>query len=127
MEGKTSTVELGGPFDFDFAFEAVERGVSVSGVSVVVVGAAGERYERPWNCRAAPDVYWRDKGKSKGNKAERMKLINDQFVMFDIEDPYQKVWFPLDCEFEVKTDAVEIQLREKKNALFGKLDSSWKE
>ena len=127
VEGKTCTVELGGPFDFDFAFEAAERSVNVSGESVVVIGAAGERYERPWNCRAAPDVYWRDKGKSKGNKAERMKLINDQFVMFDIEDPYQKVWFPLDCEFEVKTDAVEIQLREKKNALFGKLDSSWKE
>jgi hypothetical protein len=126
-EGKTSMVELGGPFDFDFAFEAVGRGVNVSGESVVVVGAAGERYERPWNCRASPDVYWRDKGKSKGNKAERMKLINDQFVMLDVERSYQKVWFPLDCEFEVKADAVELQLREKKNTLFGKLESSWKE
>ena len=56
-----------------------------------------------------------------------MKLINDQFVMLDVERSYQKVWFPLDCEFEVKADVVEVQLQEKKNALFGKLESDWKE
>ena len=126
-EGKTSTLELGGPFSFDFTIEGVDRGVRVNGETVVVVGAAGERYERPWNCRPAPDVYWRDKGKGRGNKAERMKLINDQFVMLDVERSYQKVWFPLDCEFEVKADVVEVQLQEKKNTLFGKLESGWKE
>jgi hypothetical protein len=126
-DGKTITLELGGPFSFDFAIESVDRGVKVNGETVVVVGAAGERYERPWNCRAAPDVYWRDKGKGRGNKAERMKLINDQFVMLDVERSYQKVWFPLDCEFEVKAETVEVQLQEKKNTLFGKLESGWKE
>lgn len=126
-EGETSTVELGGPFSYDFGFESVDRGVKVSGETVVVIGLAGERYERPWNCRSAPDVYWRDKGKGRGNKAERMKLINDQYVMLDFEESYQKVWFPLDCEFEVKADSVEVQLAEKKNTLFGKLVSSWKE
>ena len=125
--GETTTVELGGPFDFDFSFESDTRTVKVLGETVVVVGAGGERYERPWNSRAAPDVYWRDAGKGRGNKAERMKLINDQYVMLDYERSYQRVWFPLDCEFEVKASSVQIQLQEKKNVLFGKLESSWRE
>ena len=115
------------PFTYDFAFETVDDGVRVNGQTVVVVGAAGERYERAWNCRPAPDVSWREVGARRGNKAERMKLINDQFVMLDIENSYSKVWFPLDCEFTVKAEDVEVQLAEKKNALFGRLESDWKE
>ena len=59
---------------------------------------------------------------------ERMKLINDQYVMMEVENGWSKVWFPLDCEFEVNNEnAVELQLTEKKNELFGKLESDWKE
>ena len=124
--GETTTIELGGPFSYDFSFENAGAEVRVIGQTVAVVGAAGERYERPWNCRPAPDVFWREVGKSRGNKAERMKLINDQLDMFQ-EGAYAKVWFPLDCEFEVRSKTVELQMSEKKNALFGKLESGWKE
>jgi hypothetical protein len=112
----------------EFSFEMGGEGVVVQGGTVVVVGERGERYERPWNCRPAPDVSWRKSGARKGNKAERMKLISDQYVMMEVENGWAKVWFPLDCEFEVKNlDAVELQLAEKKNSLFGKLESEWKE
>jgi hypothetical protein len=126
--GKTTTVELGGPFRLDFEFEMTDPGVVVQGGTVVVIGARGERYERVWNCRPAPDVLWRKAGSRKGNKAERMKLINDQYVLGDVKDGWTKVWFPLDCGFEVNNaQKVELQLFEKKNSLFGKLESDWKE
>ena len=126
--GKTTTVELGGSFGLDFSFSMGGAGVQVDGESVVVVGERGERYERPWNCRVAPDISWRRAGAKKGNKAERMKLITDQYVMMEVENGWSKVWFPLDCEFDVNNEtAVELQLAEKKNELFGKLESDWKE
>jgi len=128
VAGKTTTVELGGPFKLEFTFEMADPGVRVAGGTVVVVGEAGERYERPWNCRPAPDVYWRKIGSKKGNKAERMKLITDQYVMNEDKKGWSKVWFPLDCEFDVNNiEQVELQLTEKKNALFGKIESIWKE
>ncbi len=126
--GKTTTVELGGDFSLEFAFEMGGEGVIVQGATVVVVGERGERYERPWNCRPAPEVSWRKVGARKGNKAERMKLITDQYVMMDVDNGWAKVWFPLDCEFDVNNfDAVQLQMAEKKNSLFGKLESEWKE
>ena len=127
MEGKTTTVKLGGPFSFDFAFEEDEANLTLTGNTVVVVGAAGERYERPWGCVPRPDVSWRKKGTKKGSKGEKTQVIsqNDQFSEYG----WAAAWAPLDLVIakKGKVDESELQLSEKKNKLFGKIESDWKE
>ncbi|MCB9916390.1 MAG: hypothetical protein H6828_14775 [Planctomycetes bacterium] len=124
--GKTTTVELGAPFSFDFTFEEDEHSITLKGNSVVIVGAAGERYERPWNCVPRPEVSWREAGAKKGSKPEKTDVIseNDQFTKYG----WAAAWFPLDLVLEKKgnVESSELQLSEKKNKLFGKIDSEWK-
>ena len=64
--GATTKVELGGPFGFDFKASRTQDGVTVLGKSVVVIGARGERYERPWNCVARPEVSVPQAGREEG-------------------------------------------------------------
>ena len=127
MEGKTTTVKLGGPFSFDFKFEEDEANLNLIGNTVVVVGAAGERYERPWGCVPRPDVSWRKKGTKKGSKGEKTQVIsqNDEFSKYG----WAAAWAPLDLVItkKGKVEESELQLIEKKNKLFGKIESDWKE
>ena len=127
--GKTSTIELGSPFGFDFKTTRGPEGVTVLGKSVVITGKAGERYERPWNCVSRPEVAIRKPGAKKGNKPEEMDVVLDMLEMdgnggfrFSPADP----WFPLDTTFPFVGDEYEVQLTEKKNKLFGKIESEWK-
>lgn len=125
-EGEVTDVELGKPFDIDFKFTANSSRVTVLGESLTVTGKAGERYHRLWNLRLSPEVQIRKGDKGKGTKFGRMQLISDQNTLND--EGFNRAWKPLDMEVENRfsTDAVEVRLVEKKNKLFGKLESSWR-
>ena len=127
--GATTKVELGGPFGFDFKTSRTQDGVTVLGKSVVVTGARGERYERPWNCVARPEVSVRKQGQKKGGTPEEMDVVMDLNALDDDgQNRYQlgDAWFPLDTTLQFVGDAYEVQLTEKKNDLFGKIESAWK-
>jgi hypothetical protein len=123
VEGKTSLVKLGGPFDLDFDFDADAESIQVLGRTVVVTGVAQERYERPWNCVSKAEASYRKKGAKRGSKAEKMGLLSM------IEEEWADAWFPLSTELQkraAETD-VEVQVVMKKHKLFGKVESSWRE
>ena len=94
---------------------------------LVVVGRGGERYERMWNCVLDPDVSWRKAGSGRGSKGEGMGTHGDQDAMQKYG--YPAVWFPKDLTLSVKAgeEGVEASLFVKKNKLFGKLESSWRD
>jgi len=125
-EGEVTTIEVGEPFGFDFDFEDLGDRIKVVGGSITVIGAAGERYERLWNCRVRPEVLLREVGSKKGSRGARTLLIEDQETLNVYG--YPKAWHPLDVEVEKKQDgeAVEVQLYEKKNKLFGEIESVWR-
>ncbi len=126
LEGKSTTVKLGGPFNFDFSFEEDETTIKLIGKSVVVIGALGERYERPWYCRAKPGVSWRKKGTKKGSKPAKTKLVNDNDQIS--VHGWLAAWHPLDVVLTKKghVEASEVQLTMKKHKLFGKINSEWR-
>lgn len=123
--GGTVDVELGAPYGFDFRYDTGDESVTVEGQSVVVVGSANERYERPWNCVAHPEVSVRKKGSKRGSKPEEMGSVMTQNELVELGWP--SAWFPRDTVVEKKAgEEVEVQLTEKKHALFGKIESVWK-
>lgn len=125
--GKTTLVTLGAPFGFAFKHTLEGETLRVEGQSVVVTGSAKERYERPWNCTARPEVAWRKKGTKKGSKPERMPFM---IASEDIDTKgWPAAWFPFDLELQLigAPGAVEVQLTQKKHDLFGKIESDWKE
>ncbi len=126
-EGKVTTVQLGGPFGFDFRYELNGEELTIPGSSVCVIGAAGERYERPWRCVPLPQVYWRKDGTKRAVKAETMKALVDTDPIY--EKGYGVAWFPLDLTIHVQPgpEGVDVQLVEKKNKLFGKVQSEWRD
>jgi hypothetical protein len=92
---------------------------------VTVIGSAGERYERLWNCRSKPEVAWRKKGSNRGSKGEAMEFLNDQEQLYkDFGASYR----PLDKVIQEKLppEGIEVQLSEKKNKLFGSIESDWR-
>ena len=127
QEGKVETLELGAPYGFDFKTTLDGETLTLTGQSVVVVGSAGERYERVWNCVPRPEVSWRKTGSKKGSKGEETDLVmsSDQLDKLG----WEAGWFPRDLVMTLKgnPEAVEVQLFEKKNKLFGKITSDWKE
>ncbi len=125
--GETVTVELGGPFAFDFKHTFEAEKLMVEGATVAVVGAKGERYERAWNCVPKPEVVWRKKGTKKASKPERMQLVLDAAGVEKVG--YGATWFPLNFEAELQgvEGPLEVQLSDKKHDLFGKVESAWKE
>lgn len=127
--GGTTVVTLGAPYSFDWTAVASEEKVRVVGGSVVVTGVGGERYERAWGCVPRPEVSWRKKGTKKGSGPMKMPAITDQENLYKRGNQgWLDVWFPLDLELETKgADAVELQLVDEKNKLFGKIESAWKE
>ncbi len=102
--------------------------VTVAGASVTVVGSRGERYERTWGCAPRPDVMLRKAGSRKGGKGEKMGAVMDLNAMEEGKRifSYGDTWRPLDTTVDNKYDEVEVQLVEKKNKLFGKIESVWK-
>ena len=125
--GKVETIELGAPFAFDFDHSLDGEVLTVVGQSVVVTGSAGERYERVWNCVPQPEVSWRKAGSKKGSKGEEMERVmsSDQLDQLG----WEAGWFPRDMIQTLKNppEAVEVELTEKKNKLFGKINSEWKD
>jgi len=125
--GEVTTVELGGPFDFDFKLAKDGDKLTVDGKSVRVVGKAGERYERVWNCVPIPEAGFRKKGaKGKAAKYEKMPKVLDNEGITKLG--WDAPWSPLDLTFDVKGQgAVEVQLVLKAHDFFGKIESNWKE
>lgn len=125
--GETGAVELGAPFGFSFAFDEDGKRITVPGNTVVVTGAAGERYERPWNCVAQPSASYRKKGDKKGSKAEEFGFVGTQEEV--VAGGWPVAWFPKDLVIDKKGlgDDSEVQLTEKKHKLFGKIESTWKD
>jgi len=123
--GKSVDVELGGPFGFDFKADVDPKGCQVIGETVVVVGAAGERYERPYLCVARPEASARVAGAKKGTKFVKMPATTD--TMEVQKKGWNVTWFPKDLAIDVKgaEGEVEVQLTEKKHPLFGKITSQW--
>lgn len=124
--GETTEIEIGEPFDIDFASEDAGSRVTVIGPSVAVVGKAGERYERLWNCVLEPEIFARKVGTKKGGRGTAMDLVND----FDTltREGFAVGWFPRTTEVKKRTDDEEVELRLEigKNKMFGKIESSWR-
>jgi hypothetical protein len=74
-----------------------------------------------------PEVSWRKKGTKKSSKPERMERVPDAAAIEKLG--YVATWFPMKFEVELKgvEGPLEVQLSEKKNDLFGKVESPWKE
>ena len=124
-EGKETVIELGSPYGFDFAFEQNSDEVQLAGASVVVVGSAGERYERVWGAVPRPEVSIRKAGGRRGSKPEKTKLVDN---LVDGKHSFEDCWRPLDITLAKRFhDKAEMQLTAKKNKLFGKINSEWKE
>jgi hypothetical protein len=127
-KGAAVEVTLGKPFSFDFAVQKSDENVTVIGNTVTIVGSASERYERTWNCAPRPDILLRKAGSKKGGKGEEMDAVLDLNEMVDGKRrfTYADTWRPLDTTVVNKYGEVEVQLVEKKNKLFGKIESDWK-
>lgn len=125
--GETVKVPAGGPFDLDFTVDGEGGKFTVPGESVVVLGQSGERYERLWNCVLEPAVSWRKAGSKRGTKGEKMGVHMDRDAMAKFG--YGAVWFPKDLQVMLRkgSDEFEVQLLVKKNKLFGKITSSWRD
>jgi hypothetical protein len=124
-KGGTTVISLGAPFGFDFNARNDGGKLTITGQSVVVTGASGERYERPWQCVAHPEASWRKKGAKKAEKTVKMQLVQSTDTIEKLG--FESTWFPLDLEIpDVGAGEVEVQLVDKKHELFGKVESDWK-
>lgn len=124
-EGEEVEVELGAPFTFDFDVTVDDSMLTVHGQSISVLGVANERYERIWGAVPRPEVSYRRAGTSRGSKPEDMPMVMDQNQISELG--WGSAWFPLDLGLEKDADEteIEVQLVEKKNKLFGKIESDW--
>ena len=95
---------------------------------MAVVGVAGERYERPWNCVPHTLASWRKEGSRKGSKAQKMGFIKSQDEITTAVGGWAACWFPFSITLPNKSKAeeVQVQLTDKKNKLFGKIESEWR-
>ncbi len=125
LEGETTVIPFGQPYKFDFEYENGSDSVTVAGSSVVVVGAGGEVYDRFYQAVPNPEGSVRKAGSKRGSSGVRMRPAqsNDEIDKFG----WAAMWKPLDAEISKKKgEEVEVQLTEKKNTLFGKIESDWK-
>jgi hypothetical protein len=123
--GKTSTLELGGPFGFDFVATDDGDSVTLIGKTAGVIGAAGEHYTRIWNAAPRPEMSVRKAGGKKADVTERAELVTDQD---SLSKGWEYTWFPLDKRMPKKLaeEKAEVQLHEKKNKLLGEIESIWR-
>jgi hypothetical protein len=71
-------------------------------------------------------VSYRKAGSKKGSKGEKMGAVQTQEELGELGWP--SAWAPRDLRIDKKPSdgAVEVQLVEKKNKLFGAIESAWK-
>lgn len=130
--GEETVVRLGGPYRFEFERAKNGEVEFVMGPSVRVLGAAGETYDRFWNCVPAPQLGLRKAGAKKGGKPEDMLRVNGSLDELREDGQrrwaYADVWRPLSTPIVAKKpgEAVEVQLVEKKHKLLGDIESDWK-
>ncbi|MSR63249.1 MAG: hypothetical protein EXS08_12475 [Planctomycetes bacterium] len=126
--GATTKIELGTPFAIDFAFGQDDNAVTIDGPSLAVVGRGGETYQRMWNCVLAPEVNLRKAGQSKGRKEKRLVPVGSQEDLEVHKYDFKTAWFPIGEPIDkpMPGEKFEAQLFEKKNKLFGKIESDWK-
>ncbi|MEW6072341.1 MAG: hypothetical protein AB1726_07035 [Planctomycetota bacterium] len=124
-EGETTTIEVGAPYGFDFTYEQTPELIKIPGRSVVVTGCGGETYQRLWNCVVQPEVNARKAGTGRGGKLDKLTSAGSQQ---EVDRGWEWAWYPFDAEIEKNQvgETVELQLFEKKNKLFGKIESRWK-
>jgi hypothetical protein len=123
--GETTEVELGAPFGFAFDTTEDAESLTVVGDSVAITGSGGESYQRLWNCVVRPEVSIREAGSKRGSKPEDMSGAGTQEEL--AEKGFQYAWFPYDLVLEKKSaEDHEAMLLEKKNKLFGKIESEWR-
>jgi len=131
QEGEEAELALGEPFGFDFDYTVDGTKITIQGTSVAITGKAGERYERAWNCRPQPEVVWRKKGTRRASKPEDMRIISNGNEVGDAPGAvgWEYLWFPVDLVLDTRKQVdgeIEVQMFEKKNRLFGKIESDWK-
>jgi hypothetical protein len=126
-EGTTVAVPFGAPFDFVFEHKVEAESITITGNSVAIIGAGGERYERIYLAVPRPEVSYRKKGAKRGGKPVEMEIIQDRDG-FDRKGGYDAIWKPLDLVLPKKANEteVEVQLTETKNKLFGNIEGSWR-
>ncbi|MEC8495545.1 MAG: hypothetical protein VXZ39_11505, partial [Planctomycetota bacterium] len=122
--GETTVIGYGSPYKFDFKFETDGRNVTVDGKSVRILGSGGEAYDRFYNCVPYVDVGVRRKGGKRANASMRMKPVVDNLGLE--KHGWPGMWKPITDTVPLKEAEVEVQLVEKKNKLFGKVESDWK-
>lgn len=126
--GGTTKVSLGAPFGFTFKYQQDDKTVTVEGPSIAVTGKSQETYQRLWNCVVAPEVNLRKAGSGKGKKEGKLQPVTDQESIYqNYNNDYRVVYFPVTAPLEKpkEGETVEVQLFEKKNKLFGKIESEF--
>jgi len=124
--GKAATIQLGEPFLFDFSLKQDDQSVTIEGKSILVTGRGKETYQRLWNCAVQPAINVRKAGTTKDSEEGKMRTAQTQEQARDLG--YLTLWYPIDVTLPKKKEGekVEVQLTEKKNKLFGKIESVWK-
>lgn len=123
--GETTEVTYGAPYTFDFQYEVGADKVTVDGASVRIVGAGGESYDRFYNCVPFVDAFVRKTGAKRAAGEASLKPAVDNLGLE--RHGWAGMWKPVIAEpLDKVGDEVEVQLVEKKNKLFGKVESDWK-
>lgn len=125
-EGGELELALGGPFRYDFDSSLTGEGIKVRGYTVRVVGSAGEEYHLCWKCRPRPTLYLRSTGDSGWDEVAPMQLIDDiDTLAARGAEGWNEAWWPDDLVVENEVgDEYDARLFEKKNPLFGRIDSA---
>jgi hypothetical protein len=124
--GKIATLQIGEPFALDFKIEQTPQQVTVKGTSLLVTGRGRETYQRLWNCTLHPIVNLRKAGTTKGSEEGKMRTAQSNEESRDLG--FLALWYPIDETLPKKKEGeeVEVQLVEKKNKLFGTIESVWR-
>lgn len=118
------TIEYGKPYGFDFTYDDRDGKVTVTGKSVRIVGAGGEAYDRFYGCVPEVVAGVRKAGAKRATSEVTMRPVtSNQGVA---EHGWAAMWKPIDGVLDAPGEDVEVQLTQKKNKLFGKLESDWK-
>lgn len=121
--GENTLINYGAPYKFIFEYETDGDKVTVNGPSIQVLGAGGEIYDRVYFSVHYPEVYARKKGSKRGSGGLKLKPVVDNQGLQD--HGFKAMWKPLPGEMPFKGDEIEVQLVEKKNRLFKKIESDW--
>lgn len=122
-EGERVDIELGKPYKYLFQYDAGADEVTVKGDTVQIVGSGGEVYDRFYLCVPRPEISLREAGARRGGSGVDMKpVVSNQGIA---DHGWARMWKPLDGVLPNRFDEVEVQMTERKNPLFGKVESDW--